>query len=723
MIAAFRLILFVATFVLSALPALSQQGPLEEDVVLVADNVFVTSDNILVAKGQVEALQGDVRFRANKIEYDGNTGIITVTGPIHIQQNDYVRIVASYAELDKGFRQAVLKSARLVMNDQVQMAAAEMHRVNGRYNVLRKTTVTSCQVCNNGKPPLWQIRARRVVHDQEERQVYFDHAHVRVLDIPIFYFPQLRMPDPTLKRASGFLIPEFRQNSALGFGVKIPYFLKLGDHKDLLLTPYLSEHSTTLEFRYRQAYKNGRMEWNGAVSDDSIYPSQPRFYLFGDGKFDLKRDYKLSFNVQATSDEFYLNDYNYSSEDRLTSDITVRRSRRDENTRFALFHYESLRADEDNETLPSLVGVAETERRFFPTLIGGEARLSFQLYSQYRRSNFGDDGPDADALNDGRDVTSASAAIWWRRNWTLNNGIRTGITGQLAADGYFTDQDVDYEGTEFQLTPTVAAHIRYPMSKIGADGSTYVIEPLAQLSYSGGDMLNVANDRSTRVEFDEGNLLSLSRFPGTDRRERGGGAALGVNWARYDPDGWQAHLSFGQVFHQNSHSDFSQTSGLSGNVSNFLMAGQITTQNGLRFMARGLWDGTTGFNKASARAGWTNKQLWLDASYIWLRADAQEQRTENLSEWVLDSRYRMSRHWTAVADWRFDAAAGETAEAGIGLEYQNECVKIGLSVSRNFTSSATVRPSTDIGLTFAILGFSVNAQDKSYNRTCSANAG
>lgn len=714
--AVLRSIALAAALTSFAFPVLPQQLSKDEDVIIVADSVIVTADNILVAEGQVEALQGDVRLRAKKIEYDGSADIIRVTGPIHIEQGENVRIVASYAELDKSFRNAVLQSARLVLNDHVQMAATEMTRVGGRYNVLYKTTVSSCQVCDNGKPPLWQIRAQRVVHDQQERQIYFDHAQFQILGVPVFYFPQLRMPEPTLKRATGFLIPELHQNSELGFGAKIPYFIKLGDSRDLLLTPFLAENTTTLEFRYRQAFKNGEMSWLGAVSEDTIYSNQPRGYLFGEGQFDLKRDYKLSFNIKTTSDEAYLLEYDYSDEDRLNSDITIRRSRRDENTRFALYHYESLRDGEDNQTLPSVVAIAETERRFFPTLIGGEARLGLQLQSQRRNST-------SDVTSEGRDVTNASAELWWRRNWTLNNGLRAGITSELAMDGYYTAQDAVYGGTQSQLTPTVAAHLRYPMSKLGADGSTYVLEPLAQISYSGGSTLNIANDQNTRVEFDEGNLLSLSRFASNDRRERGGVVAAGVNWARFDPDGWQAHLSFGQVFHQYANADFSETSGLSGTSSDFLMAGQITTDNGLSLMARGLWDGSSGFNKASARAGWTNDKLWLDASFIWLRADTQEDRDENLSEWVFDTTYRLGRHWTALADWRYDVTAGAPAEAGIGLEYRNECVKIGLSVSRTYITSSTVSESTKIGLTVALLGFSVNAKDKSYNRTCSANAG
>lgn len=723
MTAAIRILTLAALLFLVTLPARSQPIVSGGDMVLVADRVYVTADNMLVAEGKVEALQGDVRLRANKIEYDGSADLIKVSGPIHMEQGESVRIIASYAELDKSFRTAMLKSARLVLNDQLQMASAELNRVDGRYNVLHKTSVSSCRVCDDGSPLLWQIRAKRVIHDQEERQIYFDHAQFRILDVPVAYFPQLRLPDPTLDRATGFLIPEINSNSQLGFGVKVPYFIKMGDHKDLLLRPYIAENTRTMEFRYRQAFKAGRMEWEGAVSDDTIFPNQPRHYLFGAGWFDLPRDYKLSFDVKETSDSFYLLDYDYSNEDRLRSDITLRRSKRDVNTRLSLLHYESLRANEDNYTMPSIIGVAETEHRFFPASIGGEARLKAELLGYRRTSDSPIDGPDPDPDADGRDAGRVTASALWRRNWTLGNGLQTGVTGELAVDAFYVKQDAIYDGTNAQATPTVAAHARYPMSKIGSNGATFVLEPLAQVSYSGGSRLDIALDESTRVEFDEGNLLALSRFPSSDRRERGGVAALGMNWARYDPKGWQAHLSFGQVYHQYAQPDFSQSSGLSGTTSDLLMAGQITTNNGLMLMARGLFDGTNGFNKASARAAWTNNELWLETSFIWLREDPQESRSQNLSEWVLDTRYRMNRHWTALADWRFDATAGEAAEAGLGLEYRNECVKIGLSVSRKFTQSATVRPTTNIGLTVALEGFSVSAGNQSYNRTCSANAG
>ncbi|SEO68338.1 LPS-assembly protein [Salinihabitans flavidus] len=719
---AFRVFISLCLGLLAApLPAGAQD--MAGNVMLVADEVFLTGQNQLIARGNVEAMRGDTRLRASRITYDRARDRITLDGPVRITEGEDLILLADQAELDSDFRNGLLRSARMVMNQQLQLAAVQIDRVEGRYNVLSKTAVTSCRVCETGQPPLWQIRARRVVHDSEAKQLYLDGAQLRVLDVPVFYLPRLRLPDPTQRRATGFLIPSIRTGSQLGTGIKIPYFIALREDRDLTLTPYLSPETRTMEFRYRQAFRRGRIAFEGALSDDSLSPPSPRGYLFGTGRFDLGRDYVLTFDAKMTSDDAYLLDYGYSGLDRLDSEIAIARSRRDENTRLALLHYQSLRANESNATLPTIVGAAETERRYFPSALGGEVRLGLGLHGHYRYSDLDTDSADADSVVDGRDVGRVNAEISWRRNWTLAYGLRAGVTGALALDAVRTRQDATRGDFDAQATPSMAAHLRWPLIRAGGNGVTQILEPVAQLAWTGGSRMDIANDESTRVELDEGNLLSLSRFPSVDRRERGLVGTWGVNWSRLDPDGWTAHLSLGQVIRETADTEFSRSSGLSGARSDLLVAGQIKTQNGLSLTARGLFDGFDDMNKAEARAGWRNSNLTLDAAYVWLGADPAEDRARTLSEWTLDSRYRFSRHWSGLFNWRYDIASDSTAEAGIGVEYRNECVQIDLSVSRRFTSSTTLEPSTDIGLTIALLGFSVRSGDKSYNRTCNKTAG
>jgi len=63
------------------------------------------------------------------------------------------------------------------------------------------------------------------------------------------------------------LIPELRNSDLLGLGIKLPYFITLGDHRDLTLTPYLSSETSTLEAQYRQAFLNGDLNIAGAYAE------------------------------------------------------------------------------------------------------------------------------------------------------------------------------------------------------------------------------------------------------------------------------------------------------------------------------------------------------------------------------------------------------------------------------------------------------------------------
>ena len=707
---------------LLAPPALSQGQPATNNAkpaVLVADRVWLEGKTRLIASGNVEALYGEVRIKARQITYDRTSDRLVIEGPITITQGDDVLVLADAAEMDPAWRNGLLTGARLVLNQQVQLAAHQLSRVNGRYSQLYKAAVTSCRVCDTARPPLWQIRARRVIHDQLERQLYFEQAQFRVMDVPIFYLPRLRLPDPTLARATGFLIPKIAGNSQLGTGIKTPYFIRLGDHRDLTLTPYLAANTRTLELRYRQAFHSGRAQFTGALSQDSLTSRDMRGYLFGHGLFNLRRDFKLSFDLELASDKTYLVDYGYSKKDRLDSEIAITRVRRDEYIRGALINYKTLRVGEDSSTMPAIIGDFTYERRLFPKRIGGELRLSAGLHSHLRYSDVAIDGPDADSVVDGRDVTRLGAEAMWLRNWTFGPGLRAGVRLGVAVDQFFTGDDLSRPDSAAQVTPMAAVSLRWPWRKVASNGAVHVFEPMAQLGWTGGSALNVANDESTRVEFDEGNLLALSRFPAADRRERGLVLSYGLNWTRFSPSGVQSSLTLGRITRRTEDANFTTTSGLRGITSDLLVAGQVKSRNGLSLTGRALIDANFNLAKTEARAGWQTPRFAFGASYVWLGADAAEDRPSTVSEWSLDGLYRFDRHWTGSANVRYDVVSNKAAEAGLGVQYRNECVEIDLSVSRRFTSSVILTPSTDFSFTIGLKGFSARTSDKSYTRRCS----
>lgn len=713
-----RRILLMVILTLSPSLGLAQDVDAKEPAILIADEVFIRADRTLVAQGNVEAFQGATRIQAKSITYDRDTGGLVIAGPIVLTEGQNTVILADAAELSPDLRAGILTGARLVLNQQLQLAARQINRVEGRYTQLYKTAVTSCRICEDGRAPLWQIRARRVVHDRQEQQLYFDDAQFRILRVPVFYVPRLRLPGPGLDRATGFLVPSVRINSQLGTGLKLPYFIKIGDSRDLTLTPYVSSATRTLEFRYRQAFRRGYMEFNGAVSRDEQRPDSTRGYLIGRGQFDLDNDFKLRFGLETVSDTAYFPEYDYYNRDRLESQITLERARRDAYVRASIFNFESLRAGEVNDTLPTLVIDGEYERRFFPMRLGGEMRMTLRAHSHRRASDLSSDSNDPDLVVDGRDVARMGGTLEWLRrdtlHWGLVSDVRVGANFQV----FNITQDNTFAQNHADLVPHAALALRLPLIRREANGGMQLLEPLVQLGWVGGNRLDIPNDESTRPEFDEGNLLALSRFAAPDRRERGATVALGLNWSRFDPNGWDANLTIGQVLRRDADPAFTATSGLQGQTSHYLVAGQLKSINGIAFSGRSLFDDDLEFAKAELRGSWNFGRGGLSGSYVWLEEDPVEERDAPTSEVLLNGNYQISRHWAATADYRFDIADDRSATAGLGLTYNNECVSMDLSVERRYSSSTAVEPTTNFGFNVGLRGFAVTSGTERYMRSC-----
>ena len=676
---------------------------------LVADQVSVTADQRLIAAGHVEVFYDGTRLQASAITYDQAHDLLTIDGPILITLVDGTIFTADAATLDPRLENGILRGARLVLNQQLQLAANQILRVDGRYSQLSQVAATSCHICN-GRPPVWEIRASNVVHDEVAQQLYFDNATFRIGGVPVLWLPRMRLPDPSLTRATGLLIPHLRSTDLLGLGIKLPYFIRIGDNRDLTLTPYLSGKTRTLELRYRQAFGTGALSIAGAFSRDSILPGQDRGYVFADGQFALGRGYMLGFAAEISSDQAYLLNYGYSGKDRLESGLSLVRVRADDLFVASLTSYDSLRENEINDTLPPFVAALSYERRFEPDLIGGTLTLrsgieSFQRY-------------DTTTSDAGRDVARFGLGADWTRTWILPGGIVADLQGAVDLDYYNITDDPAYAETVLRSSPAVALTLRWPWMHSGAAGVTTVIEPVLSLGWSDTTTAAVPNEDSTLVEFDAANLFALSRFPGEDGREAGLRSSFGLNWTRIDPAGWSSTLSFGKILRDQPVDGLSAASGLDGRSSDWLLAGQVHLDGGFALTARTLFDDNLDFAKTDARLNWANDRLTLNAAYVWLPADADEARATPISEWTIDGRYKISDQWTISADGRYDVVADQPSRAGIGIGWRNECVTVDLSISRSYTENTTVDPSTDFGLSVNLNGFSAGRAATRTVATC-----
>ncbi len=700
-----RRLICLALFCLAPVLSLAQESP----VTLIADRVSIRAGDVLIAEGTVEIFRDGTHLRATRITYDPGKDLLTIEGPLILTSGETTILMAESAELDPALTAGILQSTRLLLDQQMQIAAAQVHRIDDRYLVLNKTVASSCQVCEKTETPLWQIRAERIVHDQEEKQIFFENARFEIVGLPVLYLPTLRLPDPTLKRATGFLSSSIRVTNSLGTGIKIPYFITLGDHADLTLTPYFSTGRTqTLEARYRQAYRNGRIEFEGAVSRDDIEDGT-RYYVFGSGRFALPSDFVLDFKIEDTSDPAYLLDYDYSEDDRLENLIKASRHSRDEAISVVAIHYNPLRSDEPKETTPTLVIDMDYERSIESEWIGGAFGYEAGLLAFTRQSN-------SDEI--GRDVQRLNLAGDWTHSWTFGTGIQLTTDARVDVAYYGVSDDSAYESPLTRVTPSLATELRYPLVKSTSNGASHVLEPVLQLAWADPSGDEVPNDDGVSPELDEGNLFTLNRFPGSDNVERGFRANLGLGWTRYAPGDWSIGLAVGRVVYEKDLDQFDAGSGLDGIASDWMISTKFFSAQNLTISNRALIDDDLSISRNQLRISWQQPKYTIDSTYVWREENTLEGRDEASSEWDFEGLYRFNRNWSGRAEWRYDFVDDDASEAGLGLSYQNECVTIDLSVSRRFTSSDKVTPTTDFGIGVSFGGFGNNLAGQRYRRTC-----
>ena len=145
---------------------------------------------------------------------------------------------------------------------------------------------------------------------------------------------------------------------------------------------------------------------------------------------------------------------------------------------------------------------------------------------------------------------------------------------------------------------------------------TQLIEPIVQVVTSSTPDPSVPNGDSTLVEFDEGNLFALDRYPGADGVEAGTRVNLGVTYRREHPLGWSLGATAGRVIRLEDQDQFSDASGLAGQKSDWLLAWAVENKAGLSLTNRLVVDDSLSLTKAELRFDFANPSVDLSGGSV-----------------------------------------------------------------------------------------------------------
>ncbi|MEJ0095341.1 MAG: LPS-assembly protein LptD [Methylocella sp.] len=313
------------------------------------DKMFVEATELRYdqVKNTVSAV-GDARvyyqgrvLEADRVIYDRNTGRVYAEGHARMTEPDGTIMHADRFDLTDDFRNGFIETLRTDTPEKTYgttffdkgsyktyFSAPRAERVEGDTTVFDKGTYTACAACqdNPDKPPLWRVRAKRIIHKNDEQMIYYEDASLEFLGIPIAYVPFFSAPDPSVKRKSGILSPHLIISSDLGYGVGIPIFWALAPDYDLTFTPtYLSKQGFLASGEWRQRLDTGQyyIRANGIAQENPMdFPQSPfgagdrtfRGSFESKGQIYIADNWKFGWEFTLLSDKFFLNDYHVPSQ-------------------------------------------------------------------------------------------------------------------------------------------------------------------------------------------------------------------------------------------------------------------------------------------------------------------------------------------------------------------------------------------------------------------------
>ena len=192
---------------------------------------------------------------------------------------------------------------------------------NEREIIVHNGLFTSCKL-NDDCPP-WSIKAEKITNDKIKKDMIYKNAILKIYNVPVLYFPKFFHPDPSVKRRSGFLQPQFNNSETLGSSLYIPYFKTLGHDKDITFKPTLFEkikkfekEKYILQSEFRKKSKNSSLIADLAFLRDykSITDSKVKYknvnHLFLKYKNDFKNpnflQSQLEVQVEKVTNDTYL---------------------------------------------------------------------------------------------------------------------------------------------------------------------------------------------------------------------------------------------------------------------------------------------------------------------------------------------------------------------------------------------------------------------------------
>ena len=560
--------------------------------------------------------------------------------------------------------------------------------LSGDESILSKGVFTVCKQKDDQCPP-WSLQAKKIRHNKTKKTIYYDHAVLKVYDIPIFYFPKFYHPDPTVKRQSGFLAPFFNDSTVTGFGFGTPYYWAISNDRDLTFTPKFYQNENMLMLaEYRQAYKNSFLildtSYNeGYKNTTSTKTNGSRNHIFAKLDIDLGKNKpyqsNLSFDVQKTSNDTYFRVHDINTElvdsenTNLKNEINYSFNKDNYYLNILAASYEDLRK-KNNSRYEHILPDITFGKSFFSENYGVFDFKSNALYKNYNV--------------DTHLSTLTNEITWSPRSIITTGGVVNSFTSMIKNTNYDAINTEDYktDGTINEVSGVVSFKSSLPMQKKGINYSN-IFSPNFMLRYAPGHMRNLSGDD---VTLNYANLYSINK---TSEIERGLNAILGLDYKINEQDGDKLgkekfSASLGQVFSHKKNRDLPSKSSLDQRMSD--VVGEVN----YNFSQIGKIDYKFSVDHNLNDFNYNEISTSLNISKVSFNLDYLEEQNhignEHYVNTGIDLNLNSNNSLSFKTKKNFKTDSTELYD--ISYQYINDCLTAGLVFRREFYNDSDVEP-------------------------------
>ena len=651
-----KVVRFFTTIIFYLIPFFSLADQIETQIS--ADTITVERGEVLFAEGNVLVQYGNNKIKAKALKFNQRTKEIKFTEIQNFQDGKAISISAAEAVISSDLSEGIISAANLLLDKSIKIQTGEVRIKGGQISSISGISrVTSCEDCE-GKEPNWYLSASSAKRDNENSNIVYKDLTVRVKGLPIAYIPYLRMPDPSVDRARGFLVPEAVLTSNLASGLKLPYFIPLGLSSDLLITPYFSSKTKTLEYRFRKKFRNGELTVNGAFSDDDLVNNDLRYFSQLIGNFKLGYGVDLNFDIGKVGDTSYLGDYVYSEESEFNSEISLGKTIVEKQQFFDgdLSYQREKKQDNSLNEYYSLSGLYIKD--ISPVNLPGRLRLSANLNSSV---NVNDDNSFS------RPPSSAQVGINYnQRNFFGPLKFSNDVYGKY--NSFVNSADAGTTNEEFSFQYGISTLISAP-SYVTGKGKLSSLNPKLLLSFNGQENDILGDYFIGTEELTWGNIYSSKKIRSLTESETGLSVSLGIERQVFWESGHHLELSFAASKIDNLTHTPSPTLGLEARDLNYLGKFSYRTKNANTFSSNVLLSSKGHLLHSDLRGNYSHKKLNLGLNYETINQAIDTRLSEDLRNINFTSEYILLEDFQVNAGGRYDLNNSKMAKTSFGLSF------------------------------------------------------